>query len=121
MASILQYEILSAFDALMDQAGQRFRHDRTASEFDALIVALTPIDPRMELGEDLREKARLEARRDHLPDIVYGDVITQLFPTWITEDFHPQPKWRVVHREDNPAYFAIRFVMVKIADDDPQP
>ncbi len=79
-------ELQSGFDERMQALGQRFSYAATGDEFDAILLPVQPIDPQLGLGTDWREMSTLEARRDGLPPITYGGIITQLFPFWSTDE-----------------------------------
>ncbi len=119
MANQHAAEFLAAFDDHLDSDGQEFEHQRTSEGFVAIIEVKPPIDPRLELGSDLREHAIISGRRDVIPDMRHGDVITQLTGLWFTEDTPPQP-WKIIKREDNPADIAIKYWIVRIAPEDEQ-
>ncbi len=93
-------------------------HQRSGETFPAILLPVNAIDPRLELGDDPREMATMEARRDRIPEIKYGDVIVQTKP-FLSDS--PQPLWKAVRRDDNPANFAVKWWLVKITDQDAQP
>src|SRR5881394_264584 len=118
MANQHAAEFMAAFDEHIDLDGQEFLHERSEEGFDALIVEKPAIDPRLELGSDLRELALITGRRGKIPtDIKHGDVIQQLTGIWFAPDTPPQ-NWKVVKRDDNPSSIGIHYWVVKIADVD---
>jgi len=117
MSPSLLLELRAGFDERMSSLGQRFRLDRTGDEWDGILLAIPPADPLQDLGSDLREKATMECRRDNIPELKYGDIITQLRPFW--QDFATDPPhWKLTWKQDNPAQFAVKFWMVRIIPQD---
>jgi hypothetical protein len=121
--ALLQLKL--GFNERLQSLGQRLRLDRTGAEWNGILLPVNPIDPRLELGDDPRELATLEMRRDGSPDLEHGDVVIQIRPPWATKSFNEgfvkPPLWRVLRRDDNPANFSIRYWLVKITSDDTQP
>jgi hypothetical protein len=113
--------LMDGFKNRVSQLGQVMELERTQEQFKAILLPVTAVDPRLELSDDPRELATIEARRDRVPEIKYGDVILQLKPFWALpgEDV-PSPRWRAIRRDDNPANFAVKWWLVKITDQDAQ-
>ena len=118
MSPALLLELRTGFDERLAGLGQRFKLERTGDEWDGILLAVPPIHPILDPGADKREKATMEARRDGLPNIKYGDIILQKQPFWAVSEDTPAPRWRVIERSDNPADFAIKYWLVKIAEQD---
>jgi hypothetical protein len=117
-------QLLTGFRERLMQLGQTCLHQRTGVEFRAILTPLPAIIPGgSELGDDPRELATLEARRDHCPAFLHGDLIEQVQPMWrtatIADDF-PNPVWKVIRRDNNTVAYAIKYWMVKITEVDPQ-
>ena len=122
-------EVLAAVAEHITLEGQAFIQERTGIGFEALIVAMPSIDPRLDLGNDPRERALLSGLRNSLgasipadvtpipPDVRYGDVLAQTTGTSFVEDT-VFPRWQVTKRDDNPANPVIQFWLIKIADAD---
>jgi len=117
MSPALLLELRSGFDERMASLGQRFSRETTGEEWDGILLSVPPLDPRMDLGADLREFATLECRRDTSPDLQYGEVIIQQRPFWQVSDNAPAPRWSVARREDNPADFAVKYWLAKLVPD----
>src|SRR5207249_2314246 len=98
--------------------GQQLRLERTGEEFVAVLTPQPSIDPRLELGEDPREMALLEGRRELVPKLEYGDIVTQISAVWAQVGEDVAFQWKVLKRDDNPANVAIRYWFVKITDQD---
>ena len=114
------FDLVGSVTERVTAYGQRIRLGRTGEEFTAVLTPQPAIDPRLELGADAREMALMEGRRDMIPSLNYGDVVTQTSAVWAhTGDIVSFP-WRVVKRDDNPANVAIRYWLVKIGDEDQQ-
>lgn len=111
-------ELRDGFDERIMTVGQRFKLEQSGDEFDAILTPVPSIDPTFELGSDLREKATLEIRRDRTPVVNYGDVVIQTQPFWATDALASPPRWKVIHREDNPANFVVKYWVAKITDQD---
>jgi hypothetical protein len=114
-------ELFTGFRDRLNELGQPMLHRDTAIEFRAILLPVPPIDGGNELGEDIREMATLECRRDQCPPIRKYDLIEQIRPHWRTAAIaasFPNPVWKAVRREDNTVSFAIKFWMVKITDSD---
>ena len=113
--------LMDGFKNRVTQLGQVMEMEETGEQFKAILLPVNAIDPRLELGDDPREMATIEARRGHVPEIKYGDVILQIKPFWAApgEDV-PSPRWRALRRDDNPANFAVKWWLVKITDQDAQ-
>lgn len=106
----------------MSALGQPFEHQRTGVTFNAIFINVPPVDPRLDLGADLREMSTLEASRDKIPQgMKLGDVVQQSNPPWNTSEFQQFPYWKLVRREDNGANFTIKFWAVHVTDKDTQP
>ncbi len=114
-------ELQTGFNQRLAQLGQPMQHQRSGETFTAILLPVNAIDPRLELGDDPRELATMEARRDRIPEIKYGDVIVQTQPFWANSAAPVvQPLWKAVRRDDNPANFAVKWWLVKITDQDAQ-
>ncbi len=118
MSPALLLELRSGFDERMAGLGQRFERLTTGEEWDGILLAVPPVDPAMDLGEDLRERATMECRRDSAPELEYGEIVIQKRPFWSLTGDAPSPRWSVTRREDNPANFAIRYWLIKVTDKD---
>ena len=118
MPSELILQLRQEFNDRLLQLGQKVRLERTGDEFLGILMVLPVVDPILDLGNDIREKASLESRRDLIPDIKYGDVIIQFQPLWSTVQIDTPPRWKVTQRIDNPADFAIKFWLIKIGSGD---
>jgi hypothetical protein len=119
MANLIAFELLASFTEEITMRGQVFAHPASEKQFEAIIDAAPAIDPRLELGNDLREHAVIRGRRDTMPLMHYGDLVQQLTGLWFSDDT-PAQVWRVTKREDNPANIAIKYWVVKVTDADPQ-
>lgn len=120
MSPSLLLELRAGFDERLSSLGQRFRHEKTGEEWDAILMTVPPADPtNQELGSDIREKATMEGRRDSIPPMRYGDVVVQVRPFWAERDTD-QIRWKLIHRHDNPADFAIKYWLVKVTNVDEQ-
>jgi len=112
-------DLRQGFDDRMAALGQPFELLRTGETFRAIAINVPPIDPRLELGSDLREHCTIEALRDRLPvGIKHGDVIKQTNPPFNTSTFQEFPIWKVIKREDNGANFTIRYWAVKVPQEE---
>jgi len=118
MSPALLLELRSGFDERIAGLGQKFVRESTGEEWDGILLAVPSVDPRLDLGEDLRERATLECRRDSCPDLAYGEIVIQKRPFWAVSENTPSPRWSVSSREDNPADFAIKYWLVKIGAKD---
>ncbi len=114
-------DLLSGFRDRMLQLGQPFLHQRSGSAFRGILIQINPIDPQFELGSDWREMSTLECQRGRTPTIEKDDLVEQTNPFWRTTqtqaDF-PNPVWKVIRRDDNPASFAVKYWLVKVITED---
>lgn len=112
-------ELLSGFRDRMEMFGQPFLLRRTQETFQGMMFSAPVIAPQLELGSDTRELSTLEVRRGFAPVLQINDVLEQTQPFWRSaaiRDSFPNPVWKVVRREDNPADFAIRYWVVKVVE-----
>jgi hypothetical protein len=103
----------------MAALGQPMTLLRTGDTFNAILVDLKPLDPRLDLGSDWREMCTIEARRDQIPQTMradegYGDIVRQANPPWNTSEFTEFPLWKLIRREDNGARFTIMFWAARV-------
>jgi hypothetical protein len=99
------------FSAQLSVCGHTFQLITTGQSFDGIIDPLPPVDPRMDLGSDIREISSLQVLREDCPVIAQGDRLTQT-------SVSPQAAWRVVKLEDNPSDPVNKMWVVKVTESD---
>jgi hypothetical protein len=114
------FDLVGSVTERVTAYGQQLRLERTGEEFTAVLTPQPSIDPRLDLGADPREMALLEGRRDMVPELKYGDTVTQISAVWAHVGDVVSFPWKVVKRDDNPANVAIRYWLVKIGEFDEQ-
>jgi hypothetical protein len=119
MSPAMLLELRTGFAERIKELGQKFRLLKDGSEWDGILLGVPPMDPQLELGSDWREMATLESLRQVTPSIGYGDLIKQVSPFWSIPSDPQTVLWKVVRREDNGAYFTIKFWLVMVTQKDP--
>lgn len=118
MLTVAQQGQVEGFCSQLEVDGRRFRqvgNAPNATDFYGLLTPAASIDPRLELGSDLRELSTLECLNidaspwGAAPDIAQQDRLL---------DVMANATWRVVKRENNPADFTVKFWVVKITGQD---
>jgi hypothetical protein len=116
-------QLFTGFRDRLTQLGETILHQRTGTEFRAILSPLPPIVPQGELlDRDNRAAATLEARRDQIPaDFRKGDLVEQAQPLWrraeIADQF-PNPVWRVTDRDPNTIPYAAKYWLVQVSSQD---
>ena len=77
------------------------------TQFQGVLEIMPGIDPRMDLGSDIRELGVLHVVRSICPVVESQDTLSQ-----ITGD--NTPTWKVIRREDNPGDIVVRLWMAKV-------
>ena len=79
--------------------------------FSGVLETLPGIDPRLDLGSDIRELACLHVIRDSCPAVDSQDQIQEVSQS-------TAPIWKVVRREDNPSDVVVKLWIVKVLTTD---
>ena len=80
---------------------------QSLTPFQGVLEIMPGIDPRMDLGSDIRELGVLHVVRSICPVVESQDTLSQ-----ITGD--NTPTWKVIRREDNPGDIVVRLWMAKV-------